>query len=160
MFPLSIKLRRKVHLDGVELSSGDVRVILGELEKLKIDKIRIVGTHIKFENYLFNRQGRTHLMATVDCGYFEYSNTARSLIYQFSTRRLFFIVLIMCLFFGLIARSTGVALFFFAWLYGMNFIITIIRHRSFLKRLARQIEKCQLSYENKSADNKLKSVTN
>ena len=160
MFPLSIKLRRRIHLEGEELASGDVRVILAELEKLKVDKIRIEGTYIKFENHLFNKQGRTHLMATVDCGHFEYSNHPRSLIYQFSTKRMFFIALIMCLFFGLIAWSIGVVLFFFAWLYGMNFIIAIIRHRSFLKRLARQIEKRQQGYENRAADRNLKSVNN
>jgi hypothetical protein len=139
MFPLRIKLTKRVHLAGVGWPSEDFKVIISELQNLKVDKIEVEGTRIKFENYLFNKQGRTHLMATVDSGYFDHSNTGQSLIYQFSTRRLFFITLSMSLFFGLLSWSIGVALFFFAWLYGMNLIIALIRHKLFLKRLVRQI---------------------
>ena len=160
MFPLSVKLKRKLHPDGAELSSGDVQVIFDELTKLKIDKITIEGTHIKFKNYFFNNQGRTHLMATVDCGFFDYSNTTRAITYQFSTLRLFCIALIMSLFFGAIARSIGVALFFFTWLYGMNLIICLIRHNSFLKRLIRQMGDSRPIDENKAAHNNFKSANN
>src|SRR5579872_4733814 len=99
MFPLTVNLKRKLYLEGAEFSSGDVQVILDELAKLKVDKITIEGTHIKFENYFFNKQGRTHLMAPVDRGFFDYSNNARAIIYQFSTIRMFCISLIGSLFF-------------------------------------------------------------
>ena len=75
----------------------------------------------------------------VDGGFFDYNRDAARLVYQYSTTRMFYITLVGSMVFGLLARSVWVWAFVFFWLYGVNWVVAIIRHRIFLDKLIGEI---------------------
>jgi hypothetical protein len=54
--------------------------------------------------------------------------------------RPFIIALCAALFFGVLARSIFVVLFFFTWFFGMHFLFAIIRHYRWLKKIVSKLE--------------------
>jgi hypothetical protein len=119
----------------MDLHDNIPKFISDKLIELELDEIKVDGNRVKFKNRFFNGQPRWHLMAPIDSGYFDYNSIRRTLVYEFSTTRAFLVVLAISIFFGIISGSTGVAVFMFLWLYGMNWIICIIRHNRFLNEL-------------------------
>ena len=133
MFPLNIKYKRKLN------SNSDSGQIFDQIEKelirLKIDKIQRSDLKIKFENSIFNGQGNWHLMASVDKGYLKLNRNLKELEYSFSVTRTFYITSAMALFLGLMSQSYWFGIISFLWLFGMNWIITLIRQNLFLNKL-------------------------
>jgi hypothetical protein len=135
MFPLTIKLQRDLYFGEMNLHDNILKFISDKLIELELDEVKVDGDRVKFKNRFFNRQGRWHLMATIDSGYFDYNSVRKTLIYEFSTTRAFLVILVISIFFGTISGSIGMAVFIFLWLYGMNWIICIVRHTRFLNEL-------------------------
>lgn len=133
MFPFNIKYHRKLNANFEKEKIFDE--IEKELIRLKIDKIRRSDLEINFKNSFFNGQGRWHLMAPIDKGYLKLNRTSRKLEYSFSIIRMFYITFGMSLFFGLISQSYWIGIIFFLWLFGMNWIITLIRQNSYMNKL-------------------------
>lgn len=137
MFTVNIKQKRTKTF-GAETKQY-LDIIEKELIKLKVDKIEYFPSKIHFKNSFFNGQGSTHLMATVDKGYFKIDSELRELQYSFSVTRMFYITLSMSIFLGLISKSYLVAILFFLFLFGTNLAITLIRHKMFLNKLITQL---------------------
>ena len=137
MFPLKIKFQRELIVDIESKKIFDI--IEKELIRLKIDEIELYDSQINFKNSLFNGQGRWHLMAPIDKGYFKLNKTLGTLEYSISVIRMFNITLSMSFFFGLISKSYWIGLFCFLWLFGMNMILTLIRHNKFMNKLKKII---------------------
>ena len=137
MFPLKIKFQRELIVDIESKKIFDI--IEKELIRLKIDEIELYDSQINFKNSLFNGQGRWHLMAPIDKGYFKLNKTLGTLEYSISVIRMFYITLSMSFFFGLISKSYWIGLFCFLWLFGMNMILTLIRHNKFMNKLKKII---------------------
>jgi hypothetical protein len=135
MFPLTIKLERDLYFGEMDLHDHILKFISEKLIELELDEIKVDGNRVKFKNRFFNGQRRWHLMATIDSGYFDYNNIRKTLVYEFSTTRAFLVVLVMSVFFGIISGSIGMSAVIFLWLYGMNWIICVIRHNRFLNEL-------------------------
>jgi hypothetical protein len=137
MFAINIKYKRsktfstetKQYLDLIEK----------ELIRLNVDNIEQFPSKIHFKNSFFNGQASTHLMATVDKGYFNIDSELRALEYSFSVTRMFYITLSMSIFLGLISQSYLATIFSFLFLFGMNLAITLIRHKMFLNKLITQL---------------------
>ena len=142
MFPFNIKYKRILN------SKADSRQIFDEIEKelkrLKVDKIQRSHLKIEFENSFFNGQGRSHLMAPVDKGYLKLDNNLKNLEYSLSVVRTFYITTAMALFFGLISQSYWIGIISFLWFFGMNWIITLIRHNRFANKLRRMLSEKKL----------------
>ena len=139
MFPLTIKLERDLYFGEKDLHDNILKFISDKLIELELDEIRVDGNRVKFKNRFFNGQRKWHLMAPIDNGYFDYDSIRQTLVYEFSTTRAFLFVLAISIFFGTISGSIGVGVFMFLWLYGMNWIICIIRHNRFLDELIREM---------------------
>lgn len=135
MFPLNIKYKRKLNIDSE--NNQIIDIIEKELVRLKIDKIERSEFKINFKNSFFNGQGRWHLMAPVDKGYLKLDSSLKKLEYSFSVIRMFYITLTMSLIFGLISQSYWIGTIFFLWLFGMNWIITLIRQNLYMNKLKR-----------------------
>lgn len=139
MFLLNIKYKRILN------SKSDSRQIFDKIEKelirLRIDKIHRSDLKIEFENSFFNGQGRWHLMAPVDKGYLKLDSNLKKIEYSFSVVRTFYITSVMALFFGLISQSYWIGIIFFSWLFGMNWVITLIRQNRFANKLKRMLDK-------------------
>jgi hypothetical protein len=110
-----------------------------ELNRLEVNKVEITGNLLSFKNALFNEQGGNHLMALVNKGYFKVDIDQNRLIYNYSTIRMMLITLAMSEFFALISQTISIGIVAFGWLFGINWVITWIRHRLFMKRLLRRI---------------------
>ena len=133
MFPLNIKYKRILNSNS---KSGQILdQIEKELTRLKIDKTQRSDLKINFENSFFNGQGKWHLMAPVDKGYLKLNKNMKEIEYSFSMVRTFYITSGMGLFFGLISQSYWIGIIFFLWLFGMNWIITLIRQNIFVNKL-------------------------
>ncbi len=143
MFPIIVKHVCNIKYIKPELANGYITAIGLELKNLKVDKIIIEGARIDFKNYIFNGQGRNHLMSGVDKGYFELDIYSQKLTYSYSTLRMFWVTLVMSIFFGCLFYSVsgfiGGGLLAFLWLYGMNWVLSYIRHRVFLNIIANKI---------------------
>ena len=146
MFPLNIKYKRILN------SKSDSRQIFDKIEKeltrLKIDKIHRSDLKIEFENSFFNGQGRWHLMAPVDKGYLKLDGNLKNIEYYFSVIRTFYITSLMALLFGLISQSYWIGIIFFFWLFGMNWIITLIRQNQFANKLKRMLDEKKTTHNN------------
>jgi hypothetical protein len=146
LFPFNIKYKR------ILSSKSDSRQVFDQIEKeltrLKIDKIRRSELKIEFENSFFNGQGRWHLMAPVDKGYLKLDSNLKKLEYSFSVIRTFYITSMMALFFGLISQSYWIGIIFFLWLFGMNWIITLIRQNQFANKLKRMLNETNTTHNN------------
>jgi hypothetical protein len=146
LFPFNIKYKR------ILSSKSDSRQVFDQIEKeltrLKIDKIRRSELKIEFENSFFNGQGRWHLMAPVDKGYLKLDSNLKKLEYSFSVIRTFYITSMMALFFGLISQSYWIGIIFFLWLFGMNWIITLIRQNQFANKLKRMFNETNTTHNN------------
>jgi len=137
MFPLNIKYKRILNSNS---NSGQILdQIEKELTRLKIDKTQRSDLKINFENSFFNGQGRWHLMAPVDKGYLKLNKNMKEIEYSFSVVRTFYIASGMALFFGLISQSYWIGIIFFLWLFGMNWIITLIRQNIFVNKLKNKL---------------------
>jgi|TARA_B110000902_G_C13896170_1_gene432525 hypothetical protein len=137
MFPLNIKYKRILNSNS---NSGQILdQIEKELTRLKIDKTQRSDLKINFENSFFNGQGRWHLMAPVDKGYLKLNKNIKEIEYSFSVVRTFYIASGMALFFGLISQSYWIGIIFFLWLFGMNWIITLIRQNIFVNKLKNKL---------------------
>ncbi|WP_339662457.1 hypothetical protein [Croceibacter atlanticus] len=146
MFPFNIKYKRIL---SSKSDSGQVfDQIEKELTRLKIDKIHRSELKIEFENSFFNGQGRWHLMAPVDKGYLKLDSNLKKLEYSFSVVRTFYITSIMALFFGLISQNYWIGIIFFLWLFGMNWIITLIRQNQFANKLKRLLNETNTTHNN------------
>ena len=137
MFPFEIKYKRTLNSNSTSEQIFDQ--IEKELTRLKIDKIQRLDFKIQFENSFFNGQGRWHLMAPVDKGYIQIERNLTELKYSFSVIRTFYITTAMALFFGLISQSYWIGIVFFFWLFGLNWIITLIRQNKFANKLKRML---------------------
>ena len=146
MFPLNIKYIRNLN------SKSDSRQILDQFEKeltrLKIDKIQRSELKVEFENSFFNGQGRWHLMAPIDKGYLKLDNNLKKMEYSFSVVRTFYITSIMAIFFGIISQSYWIAIILFLWLFGMNWIIILIRQNQFTNKLKRMLNEKDTTHIN------------
>jgi hypothetical protein len=146
LFPFNIKYKRILN------SKSDSRQVFDQIEKeltrLKIDKIRRSELKIEFENSFFNGQGRWHLMAPVDKGYLKLDSNLKKLEYSFSVIRTFYITSMMALFFGLISQSYWIGIILFLWLFGMNWIITLIRQNQFANQLKRMLNETNTTHNN------------
>lgn len=120
-------------------SSQIIGTIEKELIRLKVDCIKPSDFEINFLNSFFNGQGRNHLMAPIDKGYFKLTRDLKTLEYSFSVTRMFYITLSMSLFFGLISQNYWVGLIFFLWLFGMSWGITLIRQSLFMNKLKKKL---------------------
>jgi hypothetical protein len=140
IFPLTITFRRRI--DTIQQVRSEILIdaIQAELIRLKVDQIRTDGLRIYFKNSFFNGQGRGHLMAAVDKGYFELNKASGELIYVFSTMRSFLIGLAISLFMYLISRNLSF-LFFLIWMIGFGSVIDWIRHYFFMNRLKKMLLK-------------------
>lgn len=78
-------------------------------------------------------------MATVDKGYFRVDSDKQRLVYNYSTLRMMLITLVMSLLFGILSQNIIVGVVFFCWLFGMNWVVAVIRHFLFMKRLIKRI---------------------
>tara|TARA_R110002020_G_scaffold8674_2_gene35077 strand:+ start:498063 stop:498506 length:444 start_codon:yes stop_codon:yes gene_type:complete len=146
LFPFNIKYKRIL---SSKSDSGQVfDQIEKELTRLKIDKIHRSELKIEFENSFFNGQGRWHLMAPVDKGYLKLDSNLKKLEYSFSVVRTFYITSIMALFFGLISQNYWIGIIFFLWLFGMNWIITLIRQNQFANKLKRLLNETNTTHNN------------
>ena len=112
-----------------------------ELIRLKVNDITSNELRIDFTNAFFNGQGRNHLMAPVDKGYFELDKESGKLIYCFSMLRMFLIASGMILFIGAMSRSWLFLLIGFLWIFGVNWIINLIRQNLFMNRLKKMLLK-------------------
>ena len=115
---------------------------------MKIDKIQRSDLKIEFENSFFNGQGRWHLMAPVDKGYLKLDGNLKNIEYSFSVIRTFYITSLMALLFGLISQSYWIGIIFFFWLFGMNWIITLIRQNQFANKLKRMLDEKKTTHNN------------
>lgn len=76
MFPLKIKYKREIN-SSLE-SSQIIDLIEKELRIQKIDKIERTDLQIDFKNSFSNEQGKWHLMASIDKGYFKLDKNYQS----------------------------------------------------------------------------------
>jgi len=113
--------------------------IEAELTRQKVNAIEIQGNVLRFENALFNKQGRQQLMASVDKGFFQVELNKQQLVYNYSTILMMWITLAMSLFFALVSQKLILGLVCFCWLFGMNWVITLVRNRYFMKKLIKKI---------------------
>ncbi|MBO9703339.1 MAG: hypothetical protein J7604_24205 [Sporocytophaga sp.] len=137
---LTTQNERRLRKCDNEIANACINTIKNKLNDLSIDDIKITNTRLDFKNPFFNfGQGRTHLMAPIDKGYFEINISTRTFIYSYSFARTFYFTLGLSVFIGLPAyfsmHSIFPGLFAFAWLFGVNWIITTIRHETFINRL-------------------------
>ena len=146
MFPFVIKYKRTLKSNST--SEQIFEQIEKELIRLKIDKIQRLDFKIQFENSFFNGQGRWHLMAPIDKGYIKIKSNLNELEYSFSVLRTFYITTAMALFFGLISQSYWIGIVFFLWLFGMNWIITLIRQNKFANKLKRMLNEKNTTHNN------------
>ena len=110
-----------------------------ELHRLKITDIHMTENRLSFKNALFNLQGRNHLMSPIDRGYFKVDMDKQRLTYSYSTIRMMLITLIMSLFLGLVSQMPIVGIIAFGWLFGVNWVIALIRHHLFMRRLIQKV---------------------
>ena len=152
MFPLTVSLNKKLTIPGTKIADQYMLSLKQELMILKVDNLVVDRNKIDFTNGLFNGQGRNHLMSGVDKGYFEFDLNMQTLVYQYSTKRLFIIGIFVAVFISSILFINGnliayPGIFYFSFFYGFNWIVTYVRHKSFLARLVRSMEKSRSKNE-------------
>ncbi len=142
IFPLHINYTFKLSNETEHLNTTAIlSIIKDRFKQLKVDEFIDDADTVKFKNRLFNGQGRYHIFAPIDSGYFEYDNHHNKVTITFSTKRMVLIVLIISLFLGIISQSPLFALTSFLWIYGMNIIIFLIRAKFLIKKIKKETEK-------------------
>jgi hypothetical protein len=148
MFPFTITLRSKIINQESESIKNSLLIIYEELKNQKIYKIEVIENRLIFQNRMFSGQGRNHLMGPIDCGHFELDINLNKIKYQYSTKRFFYISIIIPIIIGVIGyivtKSLGIGLIgliICCGMFGINWIITFIRHHYFFERLLKKINK-------------------
>jgi hypothetical protein len=137
MFPVTITYSDASWLPEESVDSVS-STIQEELEVLKVSYVQSAFQKVSFRNSFFNgQQGRTHLMATVDSGTFFLDVQSRTLRYTLSLRRTLGFSIIAGVLFALVSGAIAVGIIAFLWFFGLNWIITYIRHKRFFNRIIR-----------------------
>jgi hypothetical protein len=140
MFPFDISFTKHLSINDSNLMTLVFDCIQSKLEKLKVDKVVYENGRIDFKNNFLNGQGRWHLMAPVDGGYFDYSQAASTLKYSISTLTVFIFSFAFSCIVYFLSNSWTAGLFILLWLYGANWIIAMIRHQKFFNNLTGEIQ--------------------
>lgn len=87
-------------------------------------------------------------MVPIDKGYIKIERNLNELKYSFSVIRTFYISTAMALFSGLISQTYWIGIVFFLWLFGMNWIIALIRQNQFANKLKRMLNNKNTTHNN------------
>lgn len=133
-----MKFVRKLHFDYNE--DLVLQLFLKKLDQLNIDKKQLVSDKkIVFKNRFFtSKQGRMHLMATINKGSFELTEN-KNLIYRVHNLYAFIVSITISLFIGLISKSIMVSAGIFLWLYFIGCVISYFRHLHFINKFVKRI---------------------
>ena len=140
MFLTDIHFKRQLSVDNSKYFDCIFQSIQEKLSLLNVNQINFKNNRIDFKNSFFNGQGNWHLIATVDKAYFDYNKVTSVMTYSISTLRVFVFAFVASCIFALLDSSVYTGLFAFLWLYGMNWIISTIRHNRFFNKLMDEVE--------------------
>jgi hypothetical protein len=135
MCPFYILFKRRLIIENPKSIALALEYIQNKLKGLKVDQIVCHDNHIDFKNRLFNGQGRWHLMAPINSGYFNYDKATSTIKYAISTSTALAFAFAFSCFVYFVSRSLTAAVLMFLWLYGMNLIIAMVRHQKFFNNL-------------------------
>jgi len=143
LFPFTIRysgrFREKVKPDEVDR-------VLSYIKRFVADKtgeeVEIAGNQLIFRTSLFALRWSTNILAPIEKGVFNIVtlNEKTILTYEFFMYRLWIIATLMSILIGYISKELWWGLLFFAGSAGLNWIITLVRHKFMLDHLIREIE--------------------
>lgn len=136
MFPLGIKYSTVINNSKVN-SQIVLKFFEGKLNDLLVDEIEVEENRLNFKNNFFNRQGRNHIMGSVDKGYLEISQIPEGLhiTYSISLVRTLVVISFMGLFLFLVSKIIYIFLLTYIWIFGGNYLITYIRQKRLFNNL-------------------------
>ncbi len=142
MFPFTIKYSEKLNNNfNIDKNKEVLEYLQDFMTKKKAEDIVIENNKLTFISKYF-KSGRYDILSTIEKGLFVIENNQgeTKITYEFYMYRLFLIVTIMSLFIFLFNDDTSFAILCFSWLGGMNWLITIIRHKMMLTEITRGID--------------------
>ncbi len=135
-----INMRIRTNIPYQHISAQVIlSAIEAELHRLKITDISINENRLSFRNAMFNEIKSSHLMNPVDRGYFKVETDRQRLTYSYSTKKMLLITLAMSVFIGFLSQMPIVGMIAFMWLFGGNWVIALIRHHLFMRRLIKKV---------------------
>lgn len=152
IFPFSIKYT----VELVEsFTAKDNKKTLEFIEEYILKKtgedIVVEENKLTFKTRFFSfKRGKSNILAPIEKGVFVIvAKGDRTLLtYEFYMFRLFVIVTIMSIFTTIFSQKIGDGVYLFLWLGGLNWIITIIRHKRMLNEIKSEINKLIINSKN------------
>ncbi len=137
-FPLTIKYSRRL---DKKLSDDEVSLILNyigkAIEKRSAEDIKIRENSLTFKSSLLGARWNWNIMVPIEKGKFILTNSDNEtfLTYEIFMYRLAIIAAIMSLLGSMGTRLVWVGVYFFAVLFGLNWITAVIRHKTMFSDL-------------------------
>jgi hypothetical protein len=140
IFPFTIKYSVQLSDNFPSNSNKETLEFIKEyIIKRKGDNIVIENNRLTFKS---KTSSKWDILSTIDKGIFNIQNNEGKIIltYEFFMYQLFIIVTIMSIMMMVVAQDIWFAKVGFLWLGGMNWLVTIIRHKSMLTDIKKAIE--------------------
>lgn len=140
----SLVFKTKIKNDEIKVSDL-IFTIYSELEKHKPSRISIIDNSIQFKAGMFRGVTNWNLLVTITSGIINFDEESSSLVYKLSFKQLILFGIFASISFGLFSLSNNAAssivsmfimfqLMVWLWLVGMNFLICVMRFRSFIEK--------------------------
>ncbi len=144
----SLVFKTKIKNDDIKVSDL-LFTIYSELEKHKPSRISLLDNSIRFKGGMFRGVTNWNLLVTITSGVIDFDEESSSLVYKLSFKQLILFGIFASILFGAFVLSSNGAfsivsmfimsqLMVWLWLVGMNFLICIIRFRSFIENCIRK----------------------
>jgi hypothetical protein len=140
IFPFTIKYSVQLSDNFPSNSNKETLEFIKEyIIKRKGDNIVIENNRLTFKS---KTSSKWDILSTIDKGIFNIQNNEGKIIltYEFFMYQLFIMVTIMSIMMMVVAQDIWFAKVGFLWLGGMNWLVTIIRHKSMLTDIKKAIE--------------------
>jgi hypothetical protein len=152
MFPTSIEQTKQIQLNSSKEIEWTLNFLKERLKQLKIDDITVSSNHVDFKKSFFNVLWNRDTMSMIDGGFFDYDNSTSIMTYKVDIKRTFFITLFMSVSIGFTTTSTLIVLGCFLFLFGSNYLNTLVRQRRLFKSLIDEIINTKDSIPNQSSN--------
>jgi len=143
IFPFSI--RYSVRLSDHFFTNRNkeaLKYIESYITSKKGKDIVIDDDRLTFKSKFFTGRSNGNILVPIEKGIFTIVDKGDQVIltYEFYMYRLFIVVAIMSVFMAISANRIWIGILCFLWLCGMNWLLTLIRHRRMLKKIAMAID--------------------
>jgi len=139
-FPVTVKFKRKLKAIIIAENIGDtLSYVQKEIESKKADKVTCDESSVNYKGSTSNLRGS--LFGGMNGTFTIINDDIQShLVYEIRMYQLFITTSIMAVAAGILTRIVWVGVGAFAWLCGMNWLVSLARHGSLASELAAGID--------------------